>query len=275
MDDRNHVFVLLATVLGLVAGVAADPLGQRLADASFVADERRRQEAMNARQTAPAAPTGDRVATGDALQPEGPADDGVQIGHLLPQGRSPGRSALAGVLSGVLAGLAAARFGCHLLVVPYLVFLVALVMLSLTDLSHRLLPRTIIYPTLVVVAALLVANSLIDGSRSALTGAAIGGVASFAVFFAVWYFVPRGMGFGDVRLAGLIGMAVGYLSLLHVYVAFVVALLAGLLVSVVVLVVAGGGRKTRIPFGPSLAIGASVAVLWGGPLVHAIFPATR
>jgi leader peptidase (prepilin peptidase)/N-methyltransferase len=75
------------------------------------------------------------------------------------------------------------------------------------------------------------------------------------------------MGFGDVRLAGLIGMGTGWLGLGHAFVAFMAAFLLGAAIGIVVMKVTGGGRKTKVPFGPFLAAGAVIAVLWGGPLV--------
>ena len=79
--------------------------------------------------------------------------------------------------------------------------------------------------------------------------AGIAGAVAFGVFFAVWFLVPKGMGFGDVRLAGAIGVTVGYLSLLHAYVAFLAGFLLGMVFGLALMVVASG-RKTRIPFAP-------------------------
>ncbi len=96
---------------------------------------------------------------------------------------------------------------------------------------------------------------------------------AFAVFFTLWWFVPRGMGFGDVRLAGAIGLTVGYLSLLHAYVAFLAGFVIGMVFGLCLMLVSGAGRRTRIPFAPSLSAGAAIAVFWGGPLAHDLFHA--
>ncbi len=80
------------------------------------------------------------------------------------------------------------------------------------------------------------------------------------------------MGFGDVRLAGLLGAGLGWLSLLHVYVGFLAAFAFGAVYGVVLMVAKGTGRKTKLPFGPALVAGAMVGVLWGTPIIHAIFP---
>jgi leader peptidase (prepilin peptidase) / N-methyltransferase len=66
-------------------------------------------------------------------------------------------------------------------------------------------------------------------------------------------------------------LVVGYLSLLHAYVAFLAGFVLGMVFGLVLMVVSSAGRKTRIPFAPSLAAGAVIAVLWGGHLAHALF----
>jgi len=118
---------------------------------------------------------------------------------------------------------------------------------------------------------LLVATSAVDHTWLSLTGSLIAGAVAFGLFFAIWWFIPRGMGFGDVRLAGAIGFTTGWLSLLHAYVAFLTGFLVGMVFGLVLMVVTSTGRKTRIPFAPSLAVGAVIAVLWGGHIAHGLF----
>ena len=94
---------------------------------------------------------------------------------------------------------------------------------------------------------------------------------AFGLFFAIWWFIPRGMGFGDVRLAGAIGFTTGWLSLLHAYVAFLAGFVVGMVFGLALMVVSSAGRKTRIPFAPSLSVGAVIAVLWGAHLAQSLF----
>ncbi|MGH9080074.1 MAG: prepilin peptidase, partial [Acidimicrobiales bacterium] len=168
-------------------------------------------------------------------------------------------------------GAAAAHFGSHPVLAPFCVFFAMLVVVSFTDLSHRLVPRRLIYGALVLIVPLLVLTAADDGSFAGLTGSAIAGAVAFAVFFALWWFIPRGMGFGDVRLAGAIGLTVGYLSLLHAYVAFLAGFVIGMVFGLALMAATGTGRRTRIPFAPSLAVGAVIAVFWGGQLAHGLF----
>ena len=77
------------------------------------------------------------------------------------------------------------------------------------------------------------------------------------------------MGFGDVRFAGLIGLHLGWLGVAQVPAGLVLAFVLGAVGGIGFLAVRRGGWRTRIPFGPFLAAGALVTVLFGQPLVHA------
>jgi len=282
----DTLLVVGTTVAGLLVGGALDPVGQRTAERSRVNDERRRAE-LTAEQedqaTADGGPASavERVEGGlrealvaaDADDSDDPVPTDPVIGDLLPSGAAPLRSAGAALVTAALFGGAAAHFGRDLIVAPFCVFFALLVVISVTDLSHRLVPRQLLYPALALIVPLLVATSAVDHTWSSLTGAAIGGAVAFVLFFGIWWFVPRGMGFGDVRLSGVIGLTVGYLSLLHAYLAFLAGFLIGMVFGLVLMVVASVGRKTQFPFGPSLAIGAVLAVFWGGPVAHSLFHA--
>ncbi len=260
-----------------------DPLGQRLAERSRAAEERRKAERAQRRAeedtaqratpaeatTGPvtAVPSPDEPSTPDVSTPVDPPR------HLLPEGPSAIRTLGAALATAVLCGAAAGHFGPHLLLLPFCAFFAMLVTVSVTDLSHRLVPRHLVYGGLLVIVPLLVVVSATDGTWHDLVGSAIAGAVAFGLFFAVWFLVPKGMGFGDVRLAGAIGIAVGYLSLLHAYVAFLAGFLLGMLFGLAMLVGAPSGRRTHIPFAPSLSAGAVVAVFWGGSLAQHLFHA--
>ncbi|HSH58728.1 MAG TPA: hypothetical protein VK988_03620, partial [Acidimicrobiales bacterium] len=79
---------------------------------------------------------------------------------------------------------------------------------------------------------------------------------------------PKGMGFGDVRLAGLIGMTLGWLSVGHVLVGLFLGFLTASLVGVALIVLNLKGRKDKVPFGPFLATGAFVAILFGNQIIE-------
>lgn len=168
------------------------------------------------------------------------------------------------------AGLFAAgglRFGASVVLPAYLVFFAALVAVSAVDLEHRLVPKRVVYPALGLGAALLTLAALARGSSTPLVDAGIGGLASFVAIFVLNLISPRLMGMGDVRLAGLTGVFLGWLGLSHALVGLFLGFLLGALGGVV-LAIRGPDRNPSIPFAPFLAAGAVLTVLWGNPLVH-------
>src|ERR671936_1909481 len=140
-------------------------------------------------------------------------------------------------------------------------FCAALVAVSVTDLEHRLIPNRIVVPAAAVV---LVAQTAIDPSPEWAIAAF--GAAGFLFLTALIY--PAGMGMGDVKLALLMGAALGR----TVSVALMVGMLAAMVPGVVLLARHGAkGRKMGIPFGPFLALGSVVALFWGGDILSAYF----
>ncbi len=291
----DTLLVAGTTVAGLIIGAVLDPLGQREAERSHVVDEQRRAERIvaeeEAAEVAHRADAGDTSAphqstvehvevaiegaldAADADDSDDPAPEDRTVPNLLPKDLSPPRTVGAAVVTAVLFGGAAAHFGRDLVLAPYCVFFAMLVTISITDLSHRLVPRRLIYGALALIVPLLVATSAVDHTWHSLDGALIGAAVAFGLFFAVWWFIPRGMGFGDVRLAGAIGFTTGWLSLLHAYVAFLAGFLVGMVFGLVLMVVSSAGRKTRIPFAPSLSVGAVIAVFWGASIAQSLFHA--
>ncbi|HMD45036.1 MAG TPA: A24 family peptidase [Acidimicrobiales bacterium] len=173
------------------------------------------------------------------------------------------------VVTGVCCGLAAVRLGAVPELPAYLVLFVGLIAVSMVDVRVRQIPRKMLYPTFGLTAVGLVAASAADDRWRGLATGALAGAAAFAVFFALWFFIPGGMGFGDVPMAGVIGFSLGWLGLGPAYIGFLAAFLVGSLLGLVLMIKHRTGRKTRLPFGPALAAGAVVGVLWGPWLAHA------
>jgi leader peptidase (prepilin peptidase)/N-methyltransferase len=256
----NALLVAGATIAGLAAGGALDPIGQRLADRSQLDEARKRAEAVAEKPDA--VPAGD---TGPVPEPSRPPT------HLVIPGPSAARTLLAALLTGALFGLGAVHFGTDLVLAPFCVLFGLLVVVSVTDLSYRLVPRRLIYAALILIVPLLVATSAVDHQWQHLSGSAIAGAVAFGLFFTIWWFMPQGMGYGDVRLAGVIGICVGYLSLVHAYLAFFGGFVIGMVFGLVMMAVLASGRKTRIPFAPALSVGAVLAVFFGAHLAHSFF----
>ena len=135
-----------------------------------------------------------------------------------------------------------------------------LVPIALIDLDHRIIPNRLTAVGAVAALAIGAATDLDGVPQQLVAGAAAGGFLLLAALAR-----PGGMGMGDVKLAGMLGLFLGR----EVAVALLVALLAGTLVGVVVMARRGmqEGRRTAIPFGPFLALGGFVALLAGPALV--------
>jgi leader peptidase (prepilin peptidase)/N-methyltransferase len=169
---------------------------------------------------------------------------------------------------------AALRLGLVWELPAFCVFFDALLAISVVDLDLKIIPNRIVYPTLFTVAPLLVVASAAEGDWHRLLDAAIGGAAGFVAFFVIHFVSPGGMGFGDVRLSGVIGLMLGWLGLSYVALGLFLAFLLASVVGIALIAVRQRGRRDHIPFGPFLAAGAIVAVVWG-PVILAHYGPTR
>lgn len=180
-----------------------------------------------------------------------------------PRADAPVRSAL--LTPAVALATAALFVGFTLrLALPelpaYLYFVAIGVALSAIDVGCRRLPNVIVLPSYPVLAALLAASAWWQGDFWPLVRAGIGGLLLLVFFCVLAVAHPTGMGFGDVKLAGLVGMVLGYLSWRALLIGgFAGFLLAGL-VGVVIIVSRRGDRRTALPFGPFLVAGALLAM---------------
>ena len=150
----------------------------------------------------------------------------------------------------------------------YLYFGGMTVALALIDLEWRRLPNAIVLPSAVVLAVLLAVAAGVGGDWWALGRAGIGAVALFGFYAALAVLYPAGMGWGDVKVAGLIGGVLGFLSWSALIVGGFGGFVVGALVGVAVMAAGRGGRKTAIPFGPSMLAGALIAVFVGDELTE-------
>jgi leader peptidase (prepilin peptidase)/N-methyltransferase len=143
-----------------------------------------------------------------------------------------------------------------------LLLVTALVPITLIDFDHRIIPNRTTGPA--AIAALIAVAALdTDFLPEAAIAAAAGG--GFFLIAAVLY--PRGMGMGDVKLAGVLGLYLGR----AVAPAILIALIAGVAVGAAIIARKGAteGRKTAVPFGPFLALGGMIAFFVGNELVDA------
>ncbi len=138
-------------------------------------------------------------------------------------------------------------------------FVAALIALAAIDFDHKLLPNKIVYP---LAAYGVIATLLVD--QDDLVENLIAGAGAFVFLLLAVIAYPKGMGMGDVKLAGAMGLYLG----LSVIPALLVAFLSGTLVGIVIIAREGAaGRKKAVPFGVFLALGGIVGVLAGPELV--------
>jgi leader peptidase (prepilin peptidase) / N-methyltransferase len=142
-----------------------------------------------------------------------------------------------------------------------LVLIGVLVPVALIDLEHRIIPNKITLPAAAAAVAIGAALDLYGVPEQLIAGA---GAGAFLLFFALAY--PRGMGMGDVKLAFVLGLFLGW----SVAVAILTGVLLGTIVGAAVMARVGveKGRKTAVPFGPFLALGGLVGLFVGPAIVH-------
>ncbi|MGN6426711.1 prepilin peptidase [uncultured Leifsonia sp.] len=160
---------------------------------------------------------------------------------------------------------AATTIAAMLQLAAFLYFAGVSVALALIDLDTHTLPNAIVYPSYLVGLVLLTAAALLSGDWSAIATAVIGSAGLFALYLIIALASPRGMGFGDVKLAGVVGLFLGYLGLGPLLVGAFAAFVLGGLFGVVVRAVRPGGSR-GIAFGPWMFAGAWTGVFFGSVL---------
>jgi leader peptidase (prepilin peptidase)/N-methyltransferase len=173
----------------------------------------------------------------------------------------------------VFAGLAA-KFGASA-TLPAFLYLGAIgVALTLIDLDTKRLPDVITLPSYPVGVALLSLAALGEPGWGPLVRGLIGLAAMYGFYFLLVLLYPKGMGLGDVKLAGVLGLYTGFLG----WGAWAVALFGGFLfggvVSIGLVLTGRAGRKSKVPFGPFMVAATMVAVFVGEPLARAYLDIT-
>jgi leader peptidase (prepilin peptidase)/N-methyltransferase len=197
-----------------------------------------------------------------------PYDNLPVVGWLLLRGRcrscgmaiSP-RYPLVEAITGALAvAVVLTKHSSHDAVLG-LVLVAVLVPVALIDLEHRIIPNKITLPAAVAAVVIGAALDLHSVPEQLIAGT---GAGSFLLVFLLLY--PRGMGMGDVKLAGVLGLFLGR----SVAVAILAGVLLGTVVGAAVMARVGveRGRKTAVPFGPFLALGGVIGLFAGPAIVH-------
>jgi leader peptidase (prepilin peptidase)/N-methyltransferase len=155
----------------------------------------------------------------------------------------------AGLLMGLRPGLAALVWTAG-----------AAVVLAQVDLAVHRLPDRVVFPSIAVVAAAWLADAVVMATWDSLLRAVLAGLAAFVAAVAAALISPGGMGFGDVKLLGLLGLLLGWFGWSVLGLGVVLGFVVGALGTVVLLVLRRAGWRTEVALGPSLLLGAVLAL---------------
>jgi prepilin signal peptidase PulO-like enzyme (type II secretory pathway) len=166
--------------------------------------------------------------------------------------------------SAALFAGAAGRFGFVWYLPVSLVLLATLLALACIDLEHLLLPKTIIYTSLLIMLPLLLLDASLTNSWHRFLIAGICAAAWFVIFFLINAASPRVLGFGDVRFSLLLGLGLGWLGIRYVILGFFASNLIGAIIGLLLIASKKRTKDEPIPYGVYLAIGTAIA-LFAGP----------
>lgn len=181
----------------------------------------------------------------------------------LPAPLSTRARAVVAVALGMVAGLAAWRVDPIVAALATASALGASVLIAAVDASEYRIPNRMVFVGLTCSATLFALQGAFGDGRAA--GALLGGALFYGIMAAIYALAPAKMGYGDVKLAAVLGLPLGWQGLLAVPLSLVISAVVGLLVHGVL--VSSGRRKWRdvLPFGVYLAIGATATVALGSP----------
>jgi leader peptidase (prepilin peptidase)/N-methyltransferase len=258
------VLVAGCALLGLLIGWLVPGLIGRLPERQPDAGDAELGTVGPGERPAPAVPYAAGPATGASPLRREPTYAEIARWPLL-------RPVLAALTAAVFGMLAAAR-GATADLPAFLALGATGVVLGTVDVRRHRLPDVVTGPALVVGALLLAGAAALggaDGTWSAYGRAWAGAFTLGAVYAALHLLRPADLGFGDVKLAVLLGLHLGWLGWGVLVAGGFLGFVVGGLVGVGLLLTRRATLRSAVPFGPSMLVGALLAVLWGQPLVDA------
>lgn len=150
------------------------------------------------------------------------------------------------------------------LLLACLLFIINGARLAWIDARTHLLPNRIILPWYPFAVVLLGASSALAGDWAGLARTLLCGLALFGFYLLLHLVQPRGMGLGDVKLAGILGLHLGYLGWPHLLLGTLAAFLLGAVAGLVLIILRRAGWKTALAFGPYMIAGTALALLVAG-----------
>lgn len=212
--------------------------------------------------------------------PVRPRDNIPILGWIMLRGRCrdcgeriPGFHPIVELLCPLLFLAALSQIGASWLLVPALWLIPVGVAISAIDLRTLIVPTRIVWPSFFVSVALTVAVAAVEGEWTWLRSALIGVVVFAGPLFVIWFIRPQGMGFGDVRLAVLLGWNVGFYAatpMIGAVFLSIICMALAALIGIVYGVIAMGarGRGAKVPFGPALVASAFVCIALAVPILE-------
>lgn len=208
----------------------------------------------------------------------------VRLAHRLPlvswvagRGRRKGcgckmriRDPLLELGVGLSWAAVGGRLGLSWVLPAFVAYVTTLAILSAVDLDERRIPNKVLGPMSIAGALLLGTAALIQGRPAAIGQMALGAVGYAAPMLLLGLVAPGSMGMGDIKLAGYIGMHLGWFGLAQVLVGAFGAFLIGAVVGLTLIALRKKGRKDTVPFGPSMALGG-ILPLFLGPAIGRIY----
>ncbi len=176
------------------------------------------------------------------------------------------RYPLVEAFTGLMFAVSGALVGYSIMLLPMLWFVAVGIALSMIDIDVKRLPNSLVLTSWAVVAGGLLLTAAMEGEWSNLAYAGLGAVCMGAVYLLLALVYPAGMGMGDVKLAVLLGMVLGWFGMAEVVVGFFLGFLLGAVYGLALIAVKRAGRKSAVPFGPFMIAGAWVALLWGAAI---------
>jgi leader peptidase (prepilin peptidase)/N-methyltransferase len=189
-----------------------------------------------------------------------PWPDDVPLRTLARSGRRAVRRPVVEVGTAALTALVAIGWGLSWQLPAFLLLAVAGMLLAVIDLQHRLLPDRVVLPTLVAGAALLLLAAAAEGSWADLLRAVLGAAVLFGVFLVLALISPRGLGMGDVKLAAVVGLFLGWLGCGVVLLGAVAGFVVQAVLALVLLALGRIRRDAELPFGPAMLVGAALTM---------------
>jgi len=176
--------------------------------------------------------------------------------------------------TGILFAFLYWSYGLGWELVVIAVYCCLFIVLLITDLEHNMLPNKIIYPGMVIALILAISGSIFGFELEGVTGsssrlwiinAVMGGGIGFLLLLIPALIYRGGMGGGDIKLAGLIGLVTGFPL---VFVAMFLAIVSGGLAAAIMVLAKLKSRKDTMPFGPFLCLATIATLFWGSDLLN-------